>query len=980
MADVLEMVTRGRDEGARSLIEGLSGSLGRMAEFAGGTLIAGGLSKIADSFRGVAGAMVSGNAEFERYETQFGVLLGGADAAKARLAELADFGAKTPFELPEVVRADKILQGFGLHSEESAKKFGFAGKDIRTIAGDVAAGSGASFEEISGYLGKFASGATGEAIARFQELGIVTREQLTQMGVQFDKSGSLVSPLPQAMNAVLRSMQGKYGGMMDAQSKTFEGMISNLQDWKSQTLRTIGAPIFEVLKGKLSGVLDFLNSDQAKTALNSFATGVADGVGRGMDWLETTGIPRAQEAFGKLLGVWDSVQEGFRDGGVAGGAVGLLAGLGLNDDMVMKAADVLYRVQDAIRAFMSRDEWSSSTGETAGTILHILGLDQDVADRVGTALDTVIGVVQGGMDRVGGAINAFRGATAEGSSAGGVAGMVLVALGLSPDAARQAVIVIDQVIGAVQTGVARAQQLFASFQTGGAFGLLTALGIDPQLVGQVALIFGQVVQSVSSGASGFMQAIQPLQPVLMQTWQIVQTQVLPALQTLGQFVGVVLVGSFLALVGFVSGAMPGLGAAVVTAAETINAALSLVSNLIQLTVGVALKLIQGDWSGAWTLAQTSLAGARDAIAGILTGLRDTALNLVTAAKDGVIGQWRQLADAINTTTQGGVDRVIEWFRGLPGRASDALRAGLSLVEQAARDLAQGAVDAFLRLVDQAQEAGEGLVRAFTDGIRAKIDSFIGGVEDMVQRARDLLPGSDAETGPLSDLTASGRALWETFAVGMELGEPTALAQMGATVAGLRAHMDELRGVGDVMRDAIRAVAPYGRSLGNEREQLQDLASASSSVSNIAQAAAKLQDVMADRAGWGDATAMREWARGLGAWLRVLVDELTPVARSIDAEVLPVLTNLGQALQSINNATGRSGGLGGYGSGGAASTATARPALAAEGINSRSPWEERAMPQTLRPVTIQINASVSNGVDLEILAHRVAQIVQQRGSR
>lgn len=952
--DVLELVTRGRDQGARSLIEGLTGSLGRMAEFAGGTLIAGGLSRIADSFRGVAGAMVSGNAEFERYETQFGVLLRATDSFKAatagitdplqqqavavqmakdRIAELSDFAAKTPFELPDVVRADKILQGFGLHSAEAAQKFGFAGKDIRTIAGDVAAGSGASFEEISGYIGRFASGATGEAIARFQELGIVTREQLTQMGVQFDKSGSLVSPLPQAMNAVLTSMKQKYGGMMDAQSKTFEGMMSNLSDWKDQTLRTIGAPIFEVLKGKLSSVLDFLDSDQAKTALNGFANGVAAGVGQAMDWLEGTGIPRAQEAFGRLVALWNDVKSQWETGGAAGVAGGLLTALGLDEGLVTRAQDIISRVADAMFLFLNRDEWSSSTGETAGGILSALGLDPAAADRV--------------------------------------AG------------------VIDAVIGAVSGGIARAQQLFATFQTGGAFGLLTTLGLDPQLVGQVALIFGQVVQSVATGAAGFMAAIQPLQPVLQETWSIIQAQVLPALQTLAQFVGVALVGSFVALVGFVSGAMPGLGAAVVTAAETINAALSLVSNLIQLTVGVALKLIQGDWQGAWTLAQTSVAGARDAIGGILTGLRDTAINLVTAAKDGVIGLFRQLAEAINTTTQGGVDKVVEWFRGLPGRAADALRAGLGTVQKAASDLAQGAVDAFLRLVDQARDAGAGMVRAFTDGIRSRIDSFIAGVEDMVQKARDLLPGSDAKEGPLSDLTASGRALWETFATGMKLGEPDALAATAATVASIRAHMDDLRGVADVMRDAIRAVAPYGRSLGNERGYLQDLSSAAGSVASIAQAAARLQELFADRDGWGDANAMREWARGLSSWLRVLVDELTPVARSVEANVLPTLTSLGQAIQSINQAAGQgSAGQGNYGGGsggsrgGDGATAAGRPRYSGfgsspmEGIVSRAAPVEAA-PVQPQPIAITINATVSSDLDMEILAQRVATIVNGR---
>ena len=58
------------------------------------------------------------------------------------MAELAQFGRETPFDLPEVVQADIILQGFGLHAQDAAEKFGFSGEQIRRIAGDVASGTG----------------------------------------------------------------------------------------------------------------------------------------------------------------------------------------------------------------------------------------------------------------------------------------------------------------------------------------------------------------------------------------------------------------------------------------------------------------------------------------------------------------------------------------------------------------------------------------------------------------------------------------------------------------------------------------------------------------------------------------------------------------------------------------------------------------------------------------------------------------------
>ena len=207
----LAVEIEGKTEGLEKSLQGVQSKIGKLGgmitnafAFAGGQAIFRGVEMLSGAVGGLADAMIGGNAEFERYETQFGVLLGSAEAAQARLEDLAHFGATTPFELPQVVQADKILQSFGLHAEDVAARFGRSGEQIRTIAGDVAAGTGAGFDEISGYLGKFSSGATGEAIARFQELGIVTRSELADMGLEFSKSGELLTPLDEAVAPVLR--------------------------------------------------------------------------------------------------------------------------------------------------------------------------------------------------------------------------------------------------------------------------------------------------------------------------------------------------------------------------------------------------------------------------------------------------------------------------------------------------------------------------------------------------------------------------------------------------------------------------------------------------------------------------------------------------------------------------------------------------------------------------------------------------------
>ena len=65
--------------------------------------------------------------------------------------------------------------------------------------------------------------------------------------------------------------------------------------------------------------------------------------------------------------------------------------------------------------------------------------------------------------------------------------------------------------------------------------------------------------------------------------------------------------------------------------------------------------------------------------------------------------------------------------------------------------------------------GQALVTAVGDGIRSAAISMWNALVDSLLGLRKLLPFSDAEAGPLSDLTASGMAIPYTIAEGIRLG-------------------------------------------------------------------------------------------------------------------------------------------------------------------------------------------------------------------
>lgn len=64
------------------------------------------------------------------------------------------------------------------------------------------------------------------------------------------------------------------------------------------------------------------------------------------------------------------------------------------------------------------------------------------------------------------------------------------------------------------------------------------------------------------------------------------------------------------------------------------------------------------------------------------------------------------------------------------------------------------------------KAGAGLINAFIDGIKAGWEHFKGGFVSIWETIRSYMPHSDADQGPLSDLTKSGAAMLPTFAKGM----------------------------------------------------------------------------------------------------------------------------------------------------------------------------------------------------------------------
>lgn len=172
----------------------------------------------AAAFAGLTAAaysFIKAGAEFEQTQIAFTTMLGSAEKAQKTLADLADFAAKTPFELPQLEQASKQLLAYGIESE----------KLIPTLKnlGDIAAGVGMdklpqmilAFGQV-----KAATKLTGAELRQFTEAGVPVLDALVQ---HFNETGKAAKTVTNAAGLTTKQID-KLGKTTDS----VKGKISSL--------------------------------------------------------------------------------------------------------------------------------------------------------------------------------------------------------------------------------------------------------------------------------------------------------------------------------------------------------------------------------------------------------------------------------------------------------------------------------------------------------------------------------------------------------------------------------------------------------------------------------------------------------------------------------------------------------------------------------------------------------------------------------
>ena len=191
--------------------------------------------------------------EFQQLEVAFNTMLGSGERASALMAQLTQTAAVTPFGLQEVAGSAKQLLAYGVAAEEV--------NDRLIMLGDIAAGLSIPLSDLAYLYGTTMTQGRmyTQDLNQFMGRGIPIADELAkQFGVTKDKVKDLVTSGKVGFEEMHKSLVamtsagGKFGGLMEAQSKTIKGQISNLEDAIDVMFNNIGKSQEGVINTALS--------------------------------------------------------------------------------------------------------------------------------------------------------------------------------------------------------------------------------------------------------------------------------------------------------------------------------------------------------------------------------------------------------------------------------------------------------------------------------------------------------------------------------------------------------------------------------------------------------------------------------------------------------------------------------------------------------------------------------------------------------
>jgi len=295
MAERVEVLVDGRDIGGARVLDRTAGRIGRLTSLgrrAGGVFgrIGG---AVAAPFRMGAAAMgkllslqsliITGagaigaralfapSIDIETWETQLAVLLGGTDAAKAKIDELRKFAVRTPFQLEGLVTAVGLLQNFtnGALTTEAGL----------TLVGDAAGATTGNLTATAEWVGRLYSQLKNkspfiDSVTALQRLRVLSGEARPMLQRMVDEGADFGE-----IWGYVEGQLKRFEGGMATLAATTEGKFSTLKDSIRDTFADISGPLLPQLKSVLDGILAGLDQLRGSGATKGIGEGLSAAVG-----------------------------------------------------------------------------------------------------------------------------------------------------------------------------------------------------------------------------------------------------------------------------------------------------------------------------------------------------------------------------------------------------------------------------------------------------------------------------------------------------------------------------------------------------------------------------------------------------------------------------------------------------------------------------------------------------------------------------
>jgi tape measure domain-containing protein len=271
------------DGASKNLNDGFTVLKGTIANLASQAI-----SKVVDGFKELVGGAVDYQKSMEYYTTSFTVMTGSADKAGETVKKLADIGATTPFDMPQLADATSLLMNFGFSADDAV--------DSMMMLGDISQGNAEKLNTIARAYGKMNSAqkVSLESINMMIDAGFNPLQEISEKtGESMQSLYDRVSKGKMSVDEITESMKrstaegGKYFQSMDAQSQTLDGRLSTLSDTINSKLGEALQPILQKAADEwipnITNAIDSMDMDSVVSVIDDIISGVGDLFGFIMD-------------------------------------------------------------------------------------------------------------------------------------------------------------------------------------------------------------------------------------------------------------------------------------------------------------------------------------------------------------------------------------------------------------------------------------------------------------------------------------------------------------------------------------------------------------------------------------------------------------------------------------------------------------------------------------------------------------------------